>query len=142
MFQTHRSAIFPVQQDPNFSLWNWVELGVDAPFFMLEIASQTEDGDFVTHRMTSNVNVLRNHVGTTDAGVLTRVFLLSPGYVNGSDSYQLDSLDSVFSSPDNPIDMLFKLTNGRTLHFSLGGERLDESKYTVEIFKRAPKPTL
>jgi hypothetical protein len=42
MFQTHHSAIFPIQHDPNFSLWNWVELAVDAPFFMLEIASKTE----------------------------------------------------------------------------------------------------
>jgi hypothetical protein len=63
MFQTHRSAIFPIQYDPNVSLWNWVELGVDAPFFMLEIASETEDGDFVTHIMTSSINVLRAHWG-------------------------------------------------------------------------------
>lgn len=138
MFQTHRSAIFPVQYDPNVSLWNWVEFAVDAPFFMLEIASQTEDGDFVTHRMTSNINVLRDHVGTSDVGVLKRVFLLSPGDVNGSDSFQLDDLDSVSSSPSNPMKMLFKLTDGRALHFSLGGDRLDESHYTVQIFKRTP----
>jgi hypothetical protein len=138
MFQTHRSAIFPVQYDPNVSLWNWVELGVNAPFFMLEIASQTE-GDFVTHRMTSNINVLRDHVGTSDAGVLKRVFLLSPGYVNGSDTFQLDALDSVCLSPSNPMKMLFKLTDGRTLHFSFGEDRLDESHYTVQVFKR-PAP--
>lgn len=141
MFQTHRSAIFPVQYDPNVSLWNWVELGVDAPFFMLEIASQTEDGDFVTHRMTSNINVLRDHAGTSDAGVLKRVFLLSPGDVNGSDAFQLDALDSVCSSPNNAINMLFKLTDGRTLHFSLGKDQLDESHYTVQVFKRVPETT-
>ncbi len=139
MFQTHRSAIFPVQYDPNVSLWNWIELGVDAPFFMLEIASQTEDGDFVTHRMTSNINVLRDHVGASDAGILKRVFLLSPGDVNGSDAFQLDALDSVFSSPNNSINMLFKLTDGRTLHFSLGEDQLDESHYTVQVFKRVPE---
>jgi hypothetical protein len=141
MFQTHRSAIFPVQYDPNVSLWNWVELGVDAPFFMLEIASQTEDGDFVTHRMTSNINVLRDHAGTSDAGVLKRVFLLSPGDVNGSDAFQLDALDSVCSSPNNAINMLFKLTDGRTLHFSLGEDQFDESHYTVQVFKRVPETT-
>ena len=141
MFQTHRSAIFPVQYDPNVSLWNWVELGVDAPFFMLEIASQTVDGDFFTHRMTSNINVLRDHVDTSDAGVLKRVFLLSPGDVNGSDAFQLDALDSVCLSPNNSINMLFKLTDGRTLHFSLGEDRLDESHYTVLVFKRVPEAT-
>ena len=138
MFQTHHSAKFPIQHDPNFSLWNWVELGVDAPFFMLEIASQTEDGDFVTHRMTSNINVLRDHAGTSDAGVLKRVFLLSPGDVNGSDAFQLDALDSVCSSPSNPTQMLFKLTDGRTLHFSLGEDPLDESRYAAQVFKRTP----
>ncbi len=141
MFQTHRSAIFPVQYDPDINLWNWVELGVDAPFFMLEIASQTEDGDFLTHRMTSNINVLRDHAGTSDAGVLKRVFLLSPGDVNGSDAFQLDALDSVCSSPDSSINMLFKLTDGRTLHFSLGEDRLDDSHYTIQVFRRSPGTT-
>ena len=108
---------------------------------MLEIASQTEDGDFVTHRMTSNINVLRDHAGTSDAGVLKRVFLLSPGDVNGSDAFQLDALDSVCSSPNNSINMLFKLTDGRTLHFSLGEDQLDEAHYTVQVFKRVPETT-
>ncbi|TYC60264.1 hypothetical protein ETQ85_07145 [Zoogloea oleivorans] len=138
MFQTHHSAIFPIQYDPNVRLWKWIEFGVDAPFFMLEIVSQTEDGDFVTHRMTSSLNVLRDHVSTSDAGVLKRVFLLSPGYVNGSDAFELDVLDSVCSSPSNPMKMLFKLTDGRTLHFSLGEEPFNESDYTVQVFKRAP----
>lgn len=140
MFQTHRSASFPIQYDPNVSLWNWVELGVDAPFFMLEIASETEDGDFVTHIMTSSINVLRAHTGTSEAGVLKRVFLLSPGYVNGSDSFQLDALESVCSSSKNPMNMLFNLTDGRSLHFSLGDERFDESQYTDQVFKRTPEP--
>lgn len=139
MFQTHRSASFPIQYDPNVSLWNWVELGVDAPFFMLEIAFETEDDDFVTHIMTSNINVLRAHTGTSEGGVLKRVFLLSPGYVNGSDSFQLDALESVFLSSKNPMNMLFNLTDGRTLHFSLGDELLDESQYTDQVFKRTPE---
>lgn len=39
------------------------------------------------------------------------------------------------------LDMLFKLTDGRTLHFSLGEEQLDESHYTVQIFKRVSETT-
>jgi len=141
MFQTHRSATFPVQYDPNVRLWKWVELGVDAPFFMLEITSQTEDGEFVTHRMTSYINVLRDHVGTSDAGVLKRVFLLSPSYVNGSDAFQLDELDSVSSSPSKPMKMLFKLTDGRVFRFSCGENGLNESEYTVHVYKRVPETT-
>ncbi len=109
---------------------------------MLEITSKIENEDVVSHRMTANINVLRNHVSTSDAGRLKRVFLLSPGYINGSDSFQLDSLDQLCSSPDNPMNMLFKLTDGRTLHFSLGDNKLDESSYVVEIFKRAPETAL
>ena len=138
MFQTHRSASFSAQCDPKVRLWKWVEFGVDTPFFMLEIVSQAADGDFVTHRMTSSLSVLRDHVRTSDAGVLKRVFLLSPGYVNGSDAFQLDALDSVCSSPSNPTQMLFKLTDGRTLHFSLGEDPLDESRYAAQVFKRTP----
>lgn len=81
------------------------------------------------------------HTGTSEAGVLKRVFLLSPGYVNGSDSFQLDALESVCSSSKNPMNMLFNLTDGRSLHFSLGDERLDESQYTDQVFKRTPEPS-
>lgn len=138
MFQTHRSAIFPIQNDSNIILWNWVELAVDAPFFMLEIESKAEEGDFVTRRMTSNINVLRGYAAPSDLDILKRVFLLSPGYVNGSDTFQLDAVDSICLLPKNSINMLFRLTDGRTLHFSLGEDRLDDSDYTDVIFKRTP----
>lgn len=136
MFQTHRSAAFPMLYDSNISHWNWVELAVDAPFFMLEIASKTEDDDFITYRMTSNVNVLRGHAVPSETDVLKRVFLISPGYVNGTDSFQMDALDSVCLSPNKSMNMLFKLTDGRTLHFSLRKDRLDDSHYTDFIYKR------
>jgi len=136
MFQTHRSAIFPLQNDSNIILWNWVELAVDVPFFMLEIESKAEEGDFVTRRMTSNINVLRGYATPSDSDVLKRVFLLSPGFVNGSDTFQLDAVESVCLSPKNSINMLFRLTDGRTLHFSLGEDRLDDSHYTEVIFKQ------
>lgn len=136
MFQTHHSAAFPIQYDPKISLWHWVELAVDAPFFMLEIASKTENDDFITHRMTSNVNVLRGYATSSQTDVLKRVFLISPAYVNGSDSFQMDALDSFYLSPSNSINMLFKLTDGRTLHFSMGGDRLDDAHYTDLVFKR------
>ncbi len=48
----------------------------------------------------------------------------------------LDNLDSIFSSQSDPMNMLFKLTDGRALHFSLGEDQLDESHYTVQVFKR------
>ncbi len=127
--------------DPKINLWDWVDLGVDAPFFMLEIVLSAELGDFTTHRLTSNINVLRDHVSDSDAGVLRRVFLLSPGYVNGSDAFQLDVLDSVFTSASNQIKMLYKLTDGRTFHFSCGEDRLNESEYTVQVYKRTPETT-
>lgn len=139
MFETHSSAAFPFQYDRNITLWNWVELGVAAPFFMLEIAARSGDAELVIRRMTSDINVLRNHVHNTEAGVLKRVFLLSPGYVNGSDSFQLDALDSVCSSPNNPMNMLFKLSSGRTLYSRSEENRLDESQYIVEVFKHSPK---
>lgn len=140
MFETHRSAAFPIQYDSNIVLWNWVELAVLAPIFMLEIAARSGDAELVIHRMTSDIRVLRNHAHTTEAGILRRVFLLSPGYVNGSDSFQLDALDSVCSSPNDPMNMLFKLSSGRTLYSRPQEEnRLDESRYSVEVFKRLPE---
>jgi len=135
MFETHRAAAYPIQVDPNVILWSWVGLGIVAPFFMMEIASLGKDGEFIFHRMTSSANVLRNQVLSTTDGYLKRVFLLSPGNINGSDAFQLDALDSVFSSPNNLMNMLFRLTDGRTLYSSLEGNRLDESQYTVNVFK-------
>lgn len=135
MFQTDHSAAFPILYNPDISYWNWVELAVDAPFFMLEIASKIEDDDFITYRMTASLKVLRGHTAPSETEVLKRVFLISPGYVNGSDSFQMHALDSVRLSPSRSPNMLFKLTDGRTLHFSLLKDRLDDSQYTDLVYK-------
>jgi len=139
MFETHSSAAIPIHYDRNITLWNWIELGVVAPFFLLEIAVRSEDLDFVVHRMTFDINVLRKHAHTTEAGVLKRVFLLSPGHVNGSDSFQIHALDSVCTSPHDPMNMLFKLSGGGRLYHSPTEHRLDESRYSVEVFKHLPE---
>lgn len=138
MFETHRTAAYPIQYDPNITLWSWVGLGIVAPFFMMEIVSLAKDGEFIFHRLTSSANVLRNQALSSTDGHLKRVFLLSPGYINGSDAFQLDALDSVFSSPNNLMNMLFRLADGRTLYFSLEEKILDESQYTVSVFKSPP----
>lgn len=39
------------------------------------------------------------------------------------------------------MKVFFKRTDGRALHFSLGEDQLDESHYTVQIFKHAPETT-
>lgn len=134
MFQTHRSALFPFQYDPDFELWDWVELGVNAPVFMLEITTETDDGNVTTHRMTSSIEVLRRHVQASGADLLKRVFLLSPGYVNGSNSFQLDVLEQVLTAPNHQLGVLFKLASGKTLQFSLTDRNIDESDFTVEVY--------
>ena len=139
MFETHRSAAIPVQVDPNYILLRWVELGVEAPIFLLEIEARSEDAELVVHRMTFDINVLRNHAHASETEFLKRVFLISPEYVNGGDRFQLDALESVYSSPNNPMNMLFRLSNGRTFYSRPEDDRLDESMYIVEVYKHSPQ---
>jgi len=111
--------------------WHWVELGLNLPYYLLELVVDTDGVPMVKHITTANLEVVTEaskHV--SEHTRLRSVSLLSPGYVNGSDGYQLDRIAEIWSP--NPTDrsrLLFVLADSRTLRF-----RLDEEGGTEEDF--------
>lgn len=111
-------AIFPEQLGvPGQRLWHWVELAYYAPFFIIEVVVDTEDGAFVRPIVTADIRMVANlSVPGYPHARLHQVFLLSPGYLNGSEEFHLARLAEIWSSSDEHFgDLLFVLYDGRTL---------------------------
>ena len=111
--------------------WHWVELGLNLPYYLMELLVDADGVPMVKHITTASLEVVteasKHMTGHTR---LRSVSLLSPGYVNGSDGYQLDRIAEIWSP--NPTDrsrLLFVLADSRSLRF-----RLDEEGGTEEDF--------
>jgi hypothetical protein len=83
--------------------------------------------------MTSNINVLRGYATPSDSDVLSEYSCFHQASLMARIPFNWTPWRA-FVCPKNSINMLFRLTDGRTLHFSLGEDRLDDSHYTEVIF--------
>lgn len=125
MLRTCPEAEFPVRLElspDGERVWHWVTLGMQIPYFLTEYQINTENGPFVRQVIFSDLELVKSLQQAEDGAVQLRsVSLLSPGYLNGSDGYEMERLDEVRSMPDDPGDFLFVLKSGRTLRFNLTG---------------------
>lgn len=124
MFHTYpeAEASVPKALAPNGErLWHWVELGLNMPYFLLEVLTETEDGPFTRHIVSGDVRMVLHTANTPNENVrLLSASLLSPGYVNGTDGYALGRLSEIWSADEESLmDLLFVLDDGRTQRFTL-----------------------
>lgn len=115
-------APFPEQLGvPGQRLWHWVELAFYAPFFIIEVVVDTEDGAFVRPIVTADIRMVANlDVPGYLHARLHQVFLLSPGYLNGTEEFHLARLAEIWSASDDHFgDVLFVLDDGRTMRHSM-----------------------
>jgi hypothetical protein len=101
-------------------LWHWVELGLNSPYFLLEVLTETEEGPLVRHVFTADVRMVLHTTNTPNENVrLLSASVLSPGSVNGTDGYTLSRLSELWSADeDSFLDLLFVLEDGSAQRFT------------------------
>lgn len=104
------------------SYWNWAELAIQEPYFLIKVSQDLTDTSVGSHLITSDVRFLvdlkTNKVENRRIDVVT---LLIPSYLNGTDSYTAQRLLQIWSSLDGN-DHLFVLADGHTVRHSMSGE--------------------
>lgn len=117
------------------SYWNWAELAIQEPYFLIKISQDITDTSVGSHLITSDVRFLvdlrKRGIQNSRIDVVT---LLIPSYLNGSDSYTAQRLLQIWSSKDGD-ENLFVLDDGRTVRHSRSGEdqAADQLKLVFEI---------
>lgn len=104
--------------------WLWMELGLCIPYFFVsaEVGSD-EDGTFTRNFWFSNIDQViefRAQGGSLIRHV--RLFLFSPGYINGGEEYRLDPIKQVLRHVKSPGCLRFVLADGSTLQQDFGNQ--------------------
>lgn len=94
-----------------------------APYFLLEVNIETDDGPYIRHIVSADVRMVIHTASLANKGArLQGVSLLSPEYMNGTNGYALDRLAELWSSDEDSFtDLLFVLADGRTQRFATHG---------------------
>lgn len=99
--------------------WHWVELGLNLPYYLLELVVGEDRDSVIRYIATANLEVVTSTYRNPPRDTRLRsVSLLSPGYVNGSKGYQLDRVAEIWSpNPVTPSSLLFILDDSRSFRF-------------------------
>lgn len=121
MFYTSQEALIstPVQMSDNGSkLWRWVEFGLYIPYFLVTQLISEESSEIGQHLIFGQIQDLMAHAAQLPNNVvISEIGLLSPGYMNGTDNFQLGVIKEIWKSKQQSNNFLFIMKNGQTLSF-------------------------
>ncbi|GEM_PF-5882183 len=138
MFHTHPEAeltlppgLAPIGQRS----WHWLELSLQIPYFFLSVNMETEEGAFRRHFLFSQLrDALSLLAASKDVFNDLEIGLLSPGYINGSSSYQLGRVKEIWECRGG-YEQMFVMSDGAKFHFPPDeyGNKDQEMKLVVSL---------
>ena len=98
--------------------WNWVELGLQIPIFLLSLhVIEDENTSYGHHVLYGSLSDLLCAVATqSDKVRIHELQLLSPGYMNGGERYQIGLVKEIWHRKATP-NYLCVMADGNELRF-------------------------
>lgn len=97
--------------------WRWIELPLRIPYFLLSVSVITEDGTVGRDLFFSHSRDLLNAIAEMKDLIRdTKISLLSPGYMNGSDSWQMGKIKELWKCRDSH-EQMFVMNDGTKLYY-------------------------
>lgn len=107
--------------------WRWMELGLQIPYFLVSLQTITEDIDVVRHLLFGHLRDVLDLASQQSASFkVLNLGLLSPGYMNGTERYQLGQVREIWSAKGRGQPNLFVMEDGTKLRFDVTGEPSDD----------------
>lgn len=104
--------------------WGWVELGLSIPYFLASQLAVTSEGEVVRDFLISRLDLLLSLAAQdTPERQLLGVELLSPGYMNGTEQYQLGAVKTIWCSRSNKLKQRFDMQDGTQLVFDITNDQ-------------------
>ena len=136
MFYTYSEAeirIPAVLTSDGQHTWSWVELSLHIPIYFLSAMVETEDGHFMRNFLFCHLRDVLHLIQTSKHATSdVELRLLSPGYMNGSKSYQLQKIDEVWENLENDVQ-LFVMSDGSRLQFPPNSNCMKEQEMALVI---------
>lgn len=136
MFHTQPEAEYKILSAMNPDgerSWRWIELVIHIPLFLVSGFVETKDGEFARDWIFGQFGDVLNLM-VTSGGTLSNIEigLLSPGYMNGSNSYQLGKIKEIWQHPNGP-SKLFVLADGTKLRYSSNENSKNEQELELVL---------
>lgn len=111
-------------------IWRYCEFQFQVPLFLVTV----RDGHYelTRHFLFSDLtDVVQLAARQDDKYAIHDIRLLSPGYMNQSDGYELGSLKEIWRDKDVPVNYAFVLSDGSRYKFELVDQHGEEQ--TLEL---------
>lgn len=125
MFHTTPSAEIPflsnLYNDGGRS-WRWVELGLQIPYFLAFLQKIVgHDAEIQQQVMLSHLDDVLELASLHDSNLhVTEIWLLSPGYMNGTDTYRLGRINEIWQGKTCRGRHMYVMEDGVRLNFQIG----------------------
>ena len=121
MFVTYKQAEIPLRinfGDENTQHWQYVEQTLQCPWFYVKLARQSGEEVMISMLLIPSTPAFEQLLGEQGNGLwLKGVQLVTPGYMNGSDCWEMERLLEISEVVDDKDDSC-------TYVYRLEGERL------------------
>lgn len=123
MFHTFSEAEFPIPAGlapRGAKSWRWIELSMQAPYFLIAISQESEGITYTKHLICAVIDeVIAFNDGDSIESTLESVSVLCPGYMTDSSVYRTEEIAEVWMKKGRPREQVFITKDGRKLRFSL-----------------------
>lgn len=113
--------------------WHWVELSLQIPCFLVTACMPLKEGAIKRQFIFSQLSDVLDLIATSK-GVFSdiEVGLLSPGYVNGTNSYQLGKIKEIWRRRENCCQE-FVMFDGSKLQFPPASKQMTEQELELIV---------
>lgn len=99
--------------------WRWVELAIVIPLFLLHVRLKEEDSTLDRHLLFGQLREALEVINQkNDNQEIIGMLLLSPGYMNGSEDFQLGKISEIWRDKTSTIHK-YVLDSGQSLIFDM-----------------------
>ena len=120
---------------PGERSWSWIELGLSIPYFLASQLAVTSEGEVVRDFLIARLDQLLSLAAQdTPERQLLGVGLLSPGYMNGTEQYQLGAVKTIWRSRSNKLKQRFDMQDGTQLVFDITNDQQSDDMEVVLAF--------
>jgi hypothetical protein len=113
--------------------WRWVELAIAIPLFLIHVRLKEEDSTLDRHLLFGQLRDALEVINQkNDSQEIIGMSLLSPGYMNGSDDFQLGKVSEIWRDKTSTMHK-YVLDSGQSMTFDLFQRTVSEPEMELML---------
>lgn len=112
---------------PGMKAWRWIELSMQKPYFLVALLYEDPDLPSVRHLVCASLDDVLDLDRRSEPNVkIQSISAMCPGYMSESDTYQMEQIIQIWTSPRDPYEEMYLTADGRKLRFCFASDPTPE----------------